>query len=152
MISFSRHVKKTMIEKLLGIFGIEFEEDLTEEEQEAAPPLPIAVEEAPKHYLEIPQRHKRVPLNITVYEPLRYDECQYFADKLILGQVVIINYCSLPSDLARMMFNFMDGCIYALDGQKEKIGDSVYIYTPKNIGLDKSVAKCTCFKVDKFSN
>lgn len=69
--------------------------------------------------------------NLVISEPHSFDEVQELADSIRMNRPVILNTSKLDRDTARRVLDFMSGCIYALDGDLQKISDGIFIFTPQ---------------------
>ncbi len=135
----------SFIDKLAGIFGFDFVEEV-EQEQEIAPASSDIIEQSRVTFHTLPRFTEEMPQSYTIFEPKSYDECQIMADKLKKGQNIIVKYGYTTTSLARCIFYFMDGCIYALDGSKEKISNDIFLYLPKGIEIKKDFPMDTRLK------
>lgn len=73
---------------------------------------------------------------ITVMEPRMYSEAQEVADVLLSNQSVILNFRRMEKAQAKKMIDFLVGVTYAIKGDIQRIGDEIFICTPKNVELD----------------
>jgi len=76
------------------------------------------------------------PLKLVLIEPRSYDDAQKLVDNLKQRKPVIINLEKLETDLARKIFDFLNGAIYALGGGVKKIANNIFIFTPNNVSVD----------------
>jgi len=95
-------------------------------EEEAAPPLP--------------RRSRLIPIHsrageIFIRRPRTQDEARICVDCLRGRRAVVVNLKDVQSDHALRVFDFLAGATYALGGQLEQAGDSVYLVTPHGIGI-----------------
>ncbi len=81
-----------------------------------------------------PQQFKMV-----VTTPRSYDECTKLVGNLKNRKPVIINLETLPNDLAKRIFDFMLGAIYALDGKVQKVSEYIFIFAPENVDVMASI-------------
>ena len=134
------------IDKLAGIFGFDFVEAEDEQEQEVAPATPAVIEPPRTTFHTLPRLTEEISQSYTIFEPKSYDECQIMADKLKKGQNIIIKYGYTTTSLARCIYYFMDGCIYALNGSKEKISNEIFLYLPKGVEVKRDFSIDTHLK------
>ena len=66
-------------------------------------------------------------------EPRAYSESQTIADHLKKRNSVVVNLKRVTSDQAKRIIDFLTGCIYAIGGDLEKLGNGIYLCTPKNV-------------------
>lgn len=70
-----------------------------------------------------------------VFEPRSYSESQGIADHLKSGRGCIINLHRVSKDQAKRIIDFLSGVVYAIEGEVQKIGQSVFLCTPNNFGV-----------------
>ena len=66
-------------------------------------------------------------------EPRAYSESQTIADHLKKRNSVVVNLKRVTSDQAKRIIDFLTGCIYAIGGDLQKLGNGIYLCTPKNV-------------------
>jgi len=88
-----------------------------------------------------PRRRERlIKLNSRVGEifirrPRNQDEARICVDCLRGRRAVVVNLKAVQPDHALRVFDFLAGATYAVGGQLEQAGESVYLLTPQNIGI-----------------
>ena len=73
-------------------------------------------------------------------EPRAYSESQTIADHLKKRNSVVVNLKRVTSEQAKRIIDFLTGCIYAIGGDLQKLGNGIYLCTPKNVSVQG------CFK------
>jgi len=76
---------------------------------------------------------------IVSFEPRAYEESIQIAQALKDCKTVILNLQLLDREESQRIVDFLCGCTHALDGNQKKIGDFVFIFTPKNINLTQEM-------------
>ena len=66
-------------------------------------------------------------------EPRAYSESQTIADHLKKSNSVVVNLKRVTSDQAKRIIDFLTVCIYAIGGDLQKLGNGIYLCTPKNV-------------------
>lgn len=84
---------------------------------------------------------KRQQFKMIVTMPKSFDECPKLVDNLRNRKPVIINLETLPTEVARKIFDFLSGATYALDGNVQKVADSIFIFAPENVDVMASAEK-----------
>jgi cell division inhibitor SepF len=74
-------------------------------------------------------------LDIVRIEPRTFDECPKLVNILRAKKPVIIILDKVETDVAKKIYDFLLGAIYALDGKVEKIANNIFIFMPKNIAV-----------------
>jgi cell division inhibitor SepF len=77
--------------------------------------------------------HTHRPMEIVVLEPRSFDEARAGADHLKARRPVIVNLRDVDRDLARRVVDFVCGVTYAVDGQMQRIGDEIFLFTPNTV-------------------
>lgn len=73
--------------------------------------------------------------SMILVEPRAYSESQQIADHLKNRNAVIVNFKRVTSDQSKRILDFLTGTLYAIGGCMEKLGNGIYLCTPKNIGV-----------------
>ena len=68
-------------------------------------------------------------------EPRAYSESQTIAEHLKKRNSVVVNFKRVTSDQAKRIIDFLTGCIYAIGGDLQKLGNGIYLCTPKNVSV-----------------
>ena len=68
-------------------------------------------------------------------EPRAYSESQQIADHLKSRNTVVVNLKRVTSDQAKRLIDFLTGCIYAIGGSLQKLGNGIYLCTPNNVNV-----------------
>jgi cell division inhibitor SepF len=79
--------------------------------------------------------HTTTQMKVVIFEPNAYDEVQNIVDNLKNRKPVIVNLESLEADVARRIFEFLNGAIYALDGSIQKVSSDIFILAPNNVEI-----------------
>jgi len=102
----------------------EDEEELVDEPGSPKKPSVLRVQQARMHYVSV----WRTLLSL--------DNAQQAADGLKEGHQQIVNLEKASPELRDRIKDFLNGVTYALDGYVEKVGESVYLYTPRNYCIE----------------
>lgn len=73
---------------------------------------------------------------IVVFEPRVYSEVQEIADLLLSNQSVVLNFTRIEEEQAKRIVDFLTGTIYAISGDIQRIGEEIFLCTPKNVEID----------------
>lgn len=68
-------------------------------------------------------------------EPRAYSESQQIADYLKKRNTVVVNLKRVTPDQGKRIIDFVSGCLYAIGGSMQKLGDGIFLCTPKNINV-----------------
>lgn len=78
---------------------------------------------------------------VVVSEPRSYEESVSIVKQLKDKKTVILNLHLLDKEQAMRIVDFLCGATHALNGNQQKIGDSVFIFTPSNVALSSESQK-----------
>ncbi len=90
-------------------------------------------------------------INIEVYAPRDFDQAMEVVKCLRHGKPVVLNLEGNDPEMARKIFDFLNGALCALDGSNEKITRYIFLMAPKNVkikSLQEQVHKVTTKDVD----
>lgn len=69
---------------------------------------------------------------ITLYEPRLYADVKQIATQLLNSRAVIVNFSQMDSKVAARIVDFLNGTVFAIDGDIKRIGKEIFLCTPKN--------------------
>lgn len=78
-----------------------------------------------------PARPARVEVHLVV--PKTFNDAQQIADKFKVDVPVICNLQNSDADLAKRLVDFCSGLTYALNGGMQRVGDKIFLLTPRNV-------------------
>ena len=139
------------IKKMIGIEEIDDDEMITEEEVNAAK-AKIMKESRRTSESDISYDKARLvkpeakadkrfsvtgtsSFKLVLIEPKSFEECTKLVDSLKGRRPVIINLEKLETDVARKIFDFMNGATYALQGTVQKVANNIFIFAPENVDI-----------------
>lgn len=73
---------------------------------------------------------------VVVIEPRSFDEALAILDNLRARKAVILNLMGLDAAQSQRLVDFVSGACHALDGHQEKIGESIFLFTPSNVVIN----------------
>lgn len=79
--------------------------------------------------------HTTTQMKVVLYEPTDFEEAPGIVDNLKNRKPVVINLESLDQELAKKIFDFLNGAVYALDGSIQKISKGIFILAPNNVDV-----------------
>ncbi|KZL42761.1 cell division protein SepF [Secundilactobacillus collinoides] len=127
-------------------FGIDDDYDMADYNQtdEQAPTENDAIRS------ELPRRsgNKVVSINaprpsankIALFEPRLYSDVQEIASQLIKNQAVIVNLGRIDKGEARRIIDFLTGTVFAIEGDIERVGDQIFLCTPRNFEISGDIS------------
>jgi cell division inhibitor SepF len=78
-----------------------------------------------------PVRPARVEVHLVI--PKNFNDAQQIADKFKVDVPVIINLQGSDTELAKRLIDFCSGLTYALDGGMQRVGEKIFLLTPRNV-------------------
>ena len=78
-----------------------------------------------------PARATRVEVHLVI--PKNFNDAQQIADKFKVDVPVIVNLQGSDTELAKRLIDFCSGLTYALDGGMQRVGDKIFLLTPRNV-------------------
>ena len=69
-------------------------------------------------------------------EPRAYSESQQIADHLKKRNTIVVNLKRVTPEQAKRIVDFLTGTLYAIGGNMQKLGNGIFLCTPKNIGVE----------------
>ena len=67
---------------------------------------------------------------IALFEPKVYSDSRAIASQILGGEAVIVNFTQIDEAQAKRILDFLGGAIYAVNGEIERIGQSIFLVTP----------------------
>ncbi len=119
------------------------EEELEEEElaepapvNSAAPvpPRPAAPRAVSKNALP---RQAAKPYTMVVVSPKSYSDAEKIGDHLKAMRPVVMNMEKTDADEAQRIVDFVQGIMFALEGQINQISESIYLCAPNNMSVSR---------------
>lgn len=76
-------------------------------------------------------RPPRVEVHLVI--PKTFNDAQQIADKFKIDVPVIVNLQGSDTELAKRLIDFCSGLTYALDGGMQRVGEKIFLLTPRNV-------------------
>ena len=78
------------------------------------------------------------PEVLSIFTPKKFNDSQLIVDALKRDRAVIVKFDSITFEEAARIYMFVAGSVYALDGEKLKIAEEIYLFVPKNVRVDRA--------------
>ncbi len=78
---------------------------------------------------------------VILMEPRVYSEAQEIADHLKNRRAVIVNLQRIEHDQAKRIVDFLSGTVYAIGGDIQKVGLSIFLCTPDNVEISGNISE-----------
>ncbi|WP_018659481.1 cell division protein SepF [Allofustis seminis] len=140
-------MKKNLKDKISDFFFLEDDaavEDNFETAQEAATIQQAAANAGAANHYKMPNKRNVVSMNqtrasshtkIKIVEPRFETDAENIADMLLDGESVVLNVRRMDQAQAVKMINFLQGTIYAIGGDMERIGEEIFVCAPQTVDL-----------------
>ena len=97
--------------------------------------------------------HTQRTMEIVVLQPGAYEEAQTAADYLKTHRPLIVNLRCAQKELGQRVVDFLSGGTYALDGHMQRIGEEIFLFTPRQVLITaqqthQEAASGTLFPID----
>lgn len=78
-----------------------------------------------------------VPQNeMVIVEPRSFDDALAVVEALRNRRAVIINLTGLDAEQAQRLIDFVSGATHAIDGNQERVGEGIFLFTPNNVVIN----------------
>lgn len=74
-------------------------------------------------------------------EPRAYSESVQISDYLKMRNSVVVNLQRVTADQGKRIVDFLSGTIYAIGGDMQKIGNGIFLCTPKNMNVEGKITE-----------
>ncbi|WP_409275564.1 cell division protein SepF [Neobacillus sp. SCS-31] len=123
-----------------------FLDDQYEEEEgyvEEPEPLKPQKQQAAKtqNVVSLQSVQKASNSKVVLIEPRMYSEAQEIADHLKNRRAVVVNLQRIDHDQAKRIVDFLSGTVYAIGGDIQKIGLSIFLCTPDNVEVSGNISE-----------
>ncbi|MBA4494233.1 cell division protein SepF [Paenactinomyces guangxiensis] len=126
----------TLMNRIMGFFGVSDEEDLYEDDLDTDTTTPPA-----KGRSNIVSLHTQKNIRLVLYEPRAYEDAQEIADNLKSHRPVVVNLQRVRRDQGMRIVDFLSGTVYALGGNIQKLGPHIFICTPANVDIQGTITE-----------
>lgn len=80
--------------------------------------------------------HTNSNMKIVVHEPLNYEEAPTIVNDLKMRKTVVVNLEQLDAEVKRQIFDFINGGLYSLEGNIQKVTTDIFVLAPNNVEID----------------
>ena len=80
--------------------------------------------------------HRNSNFKLAIHEPSRFEDAAKIIDDLKTRKPVIINFTQLESEIKKQIFDFLNGGIYSLEGNIQKVAKDIFILAPNGVEID----------------
>lgn len=78
---------------------------------------------------------------VMVIEPRSFEESLEIVNNLREKKSIILNLHLIDAEQSQRLVDFLSGATHAIDGNQQKIGEGVFIFTPCNVSISSETEK-----------
>jgi cell division inhibitor SepF len=116
-------------------------DDHNEEYEEELEPVVKQQKQSTKPQNVVSLQSVQKSSKVILIEPRVYAEAQEIADHLKSRRAVIVNLQRIEHDQAKRIVDFLSGTVYAIGGDIQKVGSSIFLCTPDNVEISGNISE-----------
>ncbi len=124
------------LNKVKYIIGLEDMEEQEEEQVENSKEIELDLQKGGYKQNKVLNIHTNTTVKLVVYEPTKYEEAPKMVEDLKNRKIVVINLEEMELEPKKQIFDFLNGAIYALDGNIQKVSKDIFVLAPNNVEID----------------
>lgn len=82
-----------------------------------------------------PAKRNAPTMEVCVIKPNNMDDSREITETLLTGRTVILNLEGLDLEDAQRIIDFISGAAFAIDGNLQKISNSIFLVTPAHVDI-----------------
>jgi cell division inhibitor SepF len=106
-------------------------DDWTDPEPEEEAPRPPTLRQRQRRADGVVRAVPSVQVHLVI--PRSFNDAQQIADRFKGSMPVILNLQGADQELSKRLIDFTSGLTYGLDGGMQRVGDKVFLLTPRNV-------------------
>ena len=75
-----------------------------------------------------------------LFEPRAYSEATQITDFLMRRNTVVVNLKRVTPDQAKRIADFLQGSLYAIKGNLQKLGGGIFLCAPNNVNIEGKIS------------
>ncbi len=119
----------------------EFDENNEESYEKVEPLKPQKQPAKVQNVVSLQSVQKSSSSKVILVEAKSYSEAQDITDNLKNKRAVVVNLQRLSYEEGRQIVDFLSGAVYALGGDIQKIGSSIFLCTPDNVEISGNISE-----------
>ena len=76
-----------------------------------------------------------------LFEPRAYSESSQITDYLKKRNTVVVNLKRVTPDVAKRIVDFLQGSLYAMNGNLQKLGGGIFLCAPNNVDIEGKITE-----------
>ena len=133
------------VNKIWNLLGVENDEDYEEEYLDGDT---VYVPEEKEYATPTTNKKGKVvgmpgvpQVKVIISQPSTFEQSEEICEHLKEKKSVIVNLEYVNKDVARRIIDFISGAVYSLDGNIQKISNSIFLVAPYNYEITNEVVK-----------
>lgn len=133
----------TIKSKLKTFFFLddEYDDNDNDTQYENVEPIKPSKQPAPKPQNVVSLQSVQKSSKVILVEPRVYAEAQDITDHLKSRRSVVVNLQRIGREEGRQIVDFLSGAVYALGGDIQKVGSSIFLCTPDNVEISGNISE-----------
>ncbi|ETI70239.1 cell division protein SepF [Neobacillus vireti] len=120
--------------------NVEASEPVKQRQQPVKNKNVISLQSVPKSSNSTNSTNLSIGSKVILVEPRSYSESTDIADHLKNRRAVVINLQRIDNEQGRQIIDFISGVVYAIGGDIQKIGLSIFLCTPDNVEVSGNIS------------
>ena len=80
---------------------------------------------------------------IMVFDPSVFSDVKNIGKMILNGRAVIVNFRKMDENQINRVIDFLSGLIFAVNGDMQRIGEKIFLCTPKNFKIEGDLSNLT---------
>ena len=80
---------------------------------------------------------------IMVFDPSVFSDVKNIGKMILNGRAVIVNFRKMDENQIHRVIDFLSGSIFAVNGDMQRIGEKIFLCTPKNFKIEGDLSNLT---------
>ncbi len=80
---------------------------------------------------------------IMVFDPSVFSDVKNIGKMILNGRAVIVNFKKMDENQIHRVIDFLSGLIFAVNGDMQRIGEKIFLCTPKNFKIEGDLSNLT---------
>ena len=131
--------------KVWGLLGVESDEDYDYEDYDSTSSSQV---EDKNYAAPVSNKKNKVvgmpgmqQVKVIISQPSTFEQSEEICEHLKEKKSIIVNLEYVNKDVARRIVDFISGAVYGLDGNIQKISNSIFLVAPFNYEITNEVMK-----------
>jgi len=83
--------------------------------------------------------HTSGNMKLVVHEPLNYEDAPKIIDDIKIRKTVVVSLEQLEPEVKRQVFDFINGGLYSLEANIQKVTTDIFVLAPNNVEIDNNM-------------